>query len=136
MHGRQARSRAEVRQNYASLGGFPSAQPGELFHQVGVRQTMEPVASYALPVEPSRDRQQRGHTRHVVMESRVEAHHLRNIGAARVKQLDEMDLHGQVFRIERAELSQFVEQFRRHALRSPVARAAMDDAVADAPEGG
>jgi hypothetical protein len=70
------------------------------------------------------------------MEACVEARDLPNVGHA----LEQLRDAGQVVRLvqrrERLELAQVVEHARRDDDRRRIARAAVDDAVADAGEGG
>ena len=65
------------------------------------------------------------------MEGRVEARDLRDARERPGGRLDQRDLPGEVFRVERGEPTQPVEQLRGDELRPGVPVPAVDDAVPD-----
>jgi hypothetical protein len=135
VHGRHAGAIAEVREDDAAGSGRGIAQAREFFHQVSVRQAVEAVALNSLRVEAPGNGQQLGDAGHGGMKRRVEAGDLGNFWITLREGLDQFDFAGQMFGIIRAEAAQFLQQFRRDALRLGVGQA-VDDAMADGFDGG
>ena len=78
-----------------------AGDPGQLLHQIGVRQAVEAVAPDPGGLEPPRDRHDLGDARQVVMEGRVEARDLGQVGIEPPERLDQRDLARQVIRVVR-----------------------------------
>ena len=106
-----------------------SGQAGQFFHQKRIGQPVKPVAPHPLRFVAARDRQQLGHARQVMVKSRVETGHLRQVGKAAMKRLGQQDLLRQMLGIERTEPVQLLDHFRRDALRLAVLRPAMHHAM-------
>ena len=111
MHRRQASTIAKVGEDDPALCRFRSGQPGQFAHQERVGQPVKPIPPHALCLVAARDRQQLGHTRQVMVKSRVEAGHLRQVGKAAMKRFGQLDFFRQVLRIEWFELMQFLDHF-------------------------
>ncbi len=77
---------------------------------------MKTVAPHPFGGIAARDRQRRGHRRHVLMEGRVEAGYLWDLWKAALHFLDEADLTRQMLGIERRNAPQLCQQRRRYAL--------------------
>jgi hypothetical protein len=90
---------------------------------------MKTVTLNPLRVVLSRNRQQTSYSRHVVVECRIEAGDLRQIGESSMKGVSQQNLLGQMFGIERAELPQRLDHFRCDMLRFPILRSAVNHSM-------
>ena len=100
-----------MRQNDATCVCRRVAQAREFFHQVGIRQTVEPVALHTLRVVTAGDGKQFGNTRHGAVKRRVKTGHLWQFPMTLAECLDQFDLAGQMVRVVRADAMQFLQQF-------------------------
>ena len=132
---RQARAIAEVSQDHPPLRGIVAGQASEFLHEKGIRQPVKSVALYALRLQATGDWQHPGHSRHIAVESGVEAHHLRQCRGACPKNINQRNLVGQVLRCVLAEAVQLSEQLRSHALGLPVVGASVNNAMTDRGDG-
>jgi hypothetical protein len=107
---------------------------GQRRHEIGVRQAVEAVAPHALRLVATRNREQPGDARQVLMEGGVEAEHLRHTGERAAERFDQIDLRRQMLRIERLQAPQLAEHLRGGRARRGVARAAVHHAMADGPQ--
>ena len=131
MHRGEACAGAEVGQNDPAIGGIGPGDAGEFLHQIRERQPMKSIPPHAFRFQPARKRQHSRDAGQVVMKSRIEARHLRQIGTLPAECLDQADLGRQVVRVPRADSLQLGDQFRRNQLRLPKIRPAMHDPMAD-----
>jgi hypothetical protein len=90
---------------------------------------VEPVPPHSLRFVAARDRQQPGHARQIMVESRIETRHLGQIRKSAMKRFGQLDLLRQVVRIEWTEPAQLLHHFRRDLLRPTVLRPAMHHAM-------
>ena len=120
------------REDHAALRRVGPGDSGQFFHQVRVRQPVEPVAADARGLEPPGDRDDLRHPGQVVVERRVEANHLGQVRVKSPERLDQRELAGDVVRVERGDLAEVVEQPIGHFFR-PVVWPPVHDPV---PDGG
>ena len=92
---------------------------------------MEAVATNPGRLVPPRDRDDLGDARQVVMEGRIEARHLRQLGIEAQERLDRPDLAGQVVGVVGDDPAQLLENLGRDELRAVEAVAPVDDAMTD-----
>ncbi len=92
---------------------------------------MEPVPFDSGRLKPARNRHDRGHTWHLMVETRVEARHGGNARQAFLKTLDERDLAGQMVLVERDDPAQFGDERGGHSLRLVVTLSPMHDPKPD-----
>jgi hypothetical protein len=134
-HRRQARAVAQVREDDAPPGRFPSRGTLELFHQVGVRQTVEAVSPDSFLLVPARNRQEPGHDRHPAVKRGVEARHLRQPRTPIADQLDQRGFAGQMIRRIRHGTMQLGEDSVGD-MRGRRPRKAVNDPMSDGARGG
>ena len=120
-----------MRQDDPAPGLRRPGDPGQLLHEIGVRQPVEPVAPDPQPPVPPRDRDDLCGPRHRAVEGRVEARDLGDAGDGPADRLDQRDLPRQVFRVERGDPPQLVEHLRGDEPRLDESVPAVDDAVPD-----
>ena len=125
MHGGQARAISEVGEDDAALRRFRSRQAGQFSHKKRIRQSVKSVPPHPLRFIAARDRQQSGHTRQVMVKSRVETCHLGQVRKSAMKRLSQQDLLRQMVRIECTELVQILNHFGGDPLRLAIFRPAM-----------
>ena len=80
VHGRHAGPVPQMGQDDPTGGRLGADGMGQGLHQVGVGEPVEPVSPHAGRLEPARDRHDPRDARQVVVERRVEAGHLRDLG--------------------------------------------------------
>ena len=90
---------------------FRASQPRQFLHQKCIRQPVKSIASHPLRFVAARNRQHARHARQIMVKSRVETRHLRQVGKAAMKRLDQKDLFRQMFRIEWGELAAILRSF-------------------------
>ena len=129
-HRGETRPIAQMGQHDFPQRRFRAGCAGEFFHEMGIRQAVEAVALDARGLIASRDGQDLRNARHMAMESRVEARHLRQARRAFAEQIDHGDFGGQMLRRVSADAAQFIEQRFSEQLRLVVAGAAVDNAMA------
>ena len=112
-------------------GRLRAGDPGQLLHQIGVGEAVEAVATDPGRLVPPRDRDDLRDARQVVMEGRVEARHLGQLGIEAQERLDRSDLAGQVVGVVGDDPAQLVEDLGRDELRAVEAIASVDDAMTD-----
>ncbi len=96
---------------------------------------METIALNTPRFVAARNGQELRHSGHVAMEGGVEAGHLRRVGIASPEILDQPQRCGQVVGVKGAHAPQFGQQGGVDRLRFAVARPAVNDAMADRPDG-
>jgi hypothetical protein len=117
----------------SALRRFCAVYPHQLLHQKLIGQAMESIAPHALRLITSRDRQDLGHARQIMVKIGIETGDLRRLGKLTLERLYQRDLFRQMLWIEQSERSEFLYHFRSDALRFIEPRTAMHHAM---PYGG
>ncbi len=92
---------------------------------------MEAIATDPGRLVTPRDRDDLSDARHIMMEGRIEARHLRQLGIEAQERLDRPDLAGQVVGVVGDDPAQFVEDLGPDEFWSEETAAPMYDAMAD-----
>lgn len=120
----EARSIAKMSKDDASTRCVGACNAFELFHEKRIGKAMKAEAPDAFLVEATRDRQELRDARHVAMERRVEARHLRNIPKAPAKR-SIRSISPEMLWAVRADPSKHLHEFIADPCRRAVLRAAV-----------
>ena len=108
----------------------------EFFHEEFIRQTVKAVTTNARHLVATGNREHARHARQILMERRVEAGDLRQVGKAFPQRHNEIDFRRQVFGSEWSYPPQFTDHFQRHDFRLGIERASVNHAMTDCVEAG
>ena len=92
---------------------------------------MEAIATDPGRLVPPRDRDDLGHAWKVVMEGRIEARHLRQLGIEELERLNRPDLAGQMVGVVRDDPAKLGQDLGRNELRPEEAVAAVNHTMTD-----
>src|ERR1039458_64240 len=99
-----------MRENHAASRCRRVAETRELFHQVGVGQTVKTVSLNSPCIKVSRNRKELGHAWHGLVKRRVKARHLRQLRMTLAERLDQFNLTRQMIRVVWPDPIQFIQQ--------------------------